>query len=357
MSGRRTRVLVADDSLTTRRLLVDALAADADLQVVGEAADGRAAARLCAELAPDVVTMDVVMPLLTGVAATAEIMARCPTPILVVSATQHGEALSSFDALAAGAVDVLEKPGGTESVEAWADRLRASVKRAARIPVISRPRARRPPASGAGASEGDDRPEVARRLVAIGASTGGPAAVATILRALPRAFPLPVLLVIHIGPLFASTLAEWLDGVSALRVRTAVDGEPLPAVGAARVLVAPPDRHLLVERGLVRLGRGPERQACRPSVDELFESVAREVATAAVGCLLTGMGVDGAEGLLAMRRAGAHTIAQDEATSTVFGMPGAAARTGAAARVLPVDRIAPALVEAARAPRAHGRSA
>jgi two-component system chemotaxis response regulator CheB len=177
----------------------------------------------------------------------------------------------------------------------------------------------------------------------VGASTGGPVAVQKILQALPPTFPLPVLLVIHIGEAFGRSLAEWLDGQSALRVALAVDGEPLPAPGKARVVMAPPDRHLVVRGGCLRLTTDPERHSCRPSVDVLFESVASEVGRRAVACLLTGMGKDGAAGLRAVRAAGGVTIAQDQATSVVFGMPGEAVALDAAGLVLPIGGVAPVL--------------
>jgi two-component system chemotaxis response regulator CheB len=175
------------------------------------------------------------------------------------------------------------------------------------------------------------------RLVAIGASTGGPAAVIEILKHLPRSFPLPVLLVLHIGKPFGSGFAEWLGKQIAIPVAVPEDGELLPRRGKARVLLAPPEKHLLVREGRLRLTNDPERHSCRPSVDVLFESVAREVGPGAIGCLLTGMGRDGAEGLLLMKQAGATTLVQDEATSVVFGMPREALRLGAADRALPIN--------------------
>jgi two-component system chemotaxis response regulator CheB len=181
-------------------------------------------------------------------------------------------------------------------------------------------------------------------MIAMGASTGGPAAAKQILETLPRNFPLPILFVIHIGQAFGGALAEWLNSQSPIPVRCAVDGEPLPARGEALVLMAPPDRHLVVHDGRMRLTREPERHSCRPSVDVLFESVAKEMGKQSVACLLTGMGRDGAAGLLAIRRAGGRTLAQDELTSTVFGMPAEAIRLGAAERVLGVGEVATELI-------------
>jgi two-component system chemotaxis response regulator CheB len=165
---------------------------------------------------------------------------------------------------------------------------------------------------------------------------------------LPRGFPLPILLVIHIGKLFAPAFAEWLDGQSPVRVAYAADGDPLPPFGEGGVLMASPDNHLVLRQGRLRLTQDPERHSCRPSVDVLFASVAQELGADCVACLLTGMGKDGAEGLLAIRRAGGGTIAQDEATSVVFGMPREAILLGAVEQVLPLEKIAPALAALAR---------
>lgn len=339
------RVLVVEDSLTVRRRLVEVLAADAAIEVVGEAEDGKRAIELCQALRPDVVTLDMMLPVMTGLAATEYIMAYCPTPILIVSAsTNRSELFRTYEALAAGALDVLEKPNGNEVDDAWDRRLVAAVKLISRIKVITHPRARlggmrRELHTAAPAPPGTER----LSLVAVGTSTGGPAAILQLLRGLPRDFPLPVLLVIHIGQPFAHAFGEWLAGQSPFPVAYARHGEPLPPVGSARVLMAPPDRHLVLTERRIELSDEPERHSCRPSVDLLFESVAASLGAEAAGCLLTGMGRDGAQGLLAIRRAGGRTIAQDEASSVVFGMPREAIQIHAAEQVLPIDRIGPAL--------------
>ena len=337
----RIRVLVVEDSLTVRKRLVEVLAGDPELDVVGEAEDGKQAIELCQQLRPDVVTLDMMLPVMTGLAATEFIMAYCPTPILIVSAsTNRGELFRTYEALAAGAVDVFEKPSGIELDDGWARTLVAAVKLVSRIKVITHPRGRlsglRRPAS---------RPEASSscRALAVGASTGGPAALVEILKAMPPDYPLPILLVIHIASAFAAGFAEWLDGQSPLRVRYAQNGEPLPRMGDGRVLMAVPDQHMVLRHGRLWLTDDPERHSCRPSVDLLFESVALELGRQAAACLLTGMGKDGAAGLLAIRRAGGTTLAQDEATSVVFGMPREAIRLGAATHVLPLDQIASAL--------------
>lgn len=191
--------------------------------------------------------------------------------------------------------------------------------------------------------------EPRRTVIAIGASTGGPAAVRELLAALPAPFPIPLLLTIHIAEPFGAPFAAWLDGHGGHRVRLATDGEPL-FMPKATLRMAPPSRHLLIAGGRLRLSDAPERNSCRPSIDVLFESLAHELGAAGAACLLTGMGRDGAAGLLAVRQAGGYTIAQDEATSAVYGMPREAARLGAARRVLPLGAIGPALAAlAARA--------
>ena len=348
----KTRVLVVDDSLTARKHLVEVLSADPELEVAGEAEDGKRAIELCRSLLPDVMTLDMMLPVMSGVAVTEYVMAYCPTPILVVSSsTNRGELYKTYDALAAGAVDVFEKPSGKDPDGVWERGLVLSVKTVSRIRVITHIRGRLEPRAHAPirpASWEHCNGQATKSLIAIGASTGGPAAIVQILHGLPAGFPVPILLVIHIGEPFSASFADWLDGLSTMRVRYARDGEELPALGQVGIVMAPPAFHLVVQRGKLRLNRDRERNCCRPSVDVLFDSLAREVAGQTVACLLTGMGRDGAAGLLALRHAGALTIAQDEASSVVFGMPREAIQMGAADRVLALDQIAPALASIAQ---------
>jgi two-component system chemotaxis response regulator CheB len=303
---------------------------------------------------PDVVTLDMVMPRMSGLECTEEIMAFWPTPILIVSSsTNRGELFSTYDALAAGAVDVFEKPRGDESNEDWASRLRNLVRLVSRIRVITHPRARlRRDRSAIDAPLGGETLEQGKsdapRLVVVGASTGGPSALACVLGGLQRDFPLPVLVVLHLAAPFSLAFADWLERQIQLPVRHARDGEPLPQPGEAVVLLAPAEVHLELVGGRLRLGHGPERHFCRPSVDVLFESVARDCGARAIACLLTGMGRDGARGMLAIRNAGGFTLAQDEATSTIFGMPAEAIRLGGASRVLPLEVLSTAIANAAR---------
>jgi len=343
----RLRVLIVDDSLTVRRRLAEAFAFEPTCEVVGEASDGQQAFEQCQRLRPDVVTMDLVMPKVDGLRATELIMAHCPTPIVVLSAAENRtEGLRTLEALAAGAVDAVDKPSGLLDAR-WMETLVSRVRVASRVRVITHVRARLRP------EEPPVPPRVMAlaippRLLVMGASTGGPAAVRHILRSLAAGFSLPVLLVLHITEHFDTAMAEWLEAQSGLAVRNAVDGEPLPSPGRATVRMAPGNRHLVVRAGRLRLVDGPERHSCRPSVDELFESVARELGAAAIGCLLTGMGRDGAEGLAAMKRAGAATVVEDESTCVVFGMPREAIRLGAAQHVVGLPEIPPLLMALAR---------
>jgi two-component system chemotaxis response regulator CheB len=354
----KVRVLVVEDSLTARKHLVSVLNADPDLAVIGEAEDGRRAIELCRSLRPDVVTLDMMLPLLSGVAVTEYIMAYCPTPILVVSSSvNRGELYKTYDALAAGAVDVFEKPSGRDPDGAWERGLVGAVKIAARIRVITHVRGKLAAlnyVNGVVESNVDAVGATQRSLIAIGASTGGPAAIVDIFRELPANFPVPILLVIHIGDAFSSVFAEWLDGQTKLRVRYARDGEQIPARGNSGVLMAPPGSHLIAANGHLWLKNTPERNSCRPSIDVLFESIAPHHGPETVACLLTGMGRDGAAGLLALRRAGALTIAQDEASSVIFGMPREAIEMGAAERVLPLGLVSAALLDAVGEPELRG---
>jgi two-component system chemotaxis response regulator CheB len=353
MSSARLRVLVVEDSVTVRKRLCEVLGADPGIEVVGEAEDGKQAIERCRALRPDVITMDMMLPVMTGLAATEYVMAHFPTPILIVSSsTNRGELFRTYDALAAGAVDVLEKPMGDDGDADWERRFVAAVRLIARIRVITHPRARLGPLGRtAAAAPLPPAPAAAGpcRVVALCASTGGPGALRELLCALPSPFPVPILIVLHIGRPFGGAFAAWLDAQTGHRVQEARGGERLEQL-PGRVLLAPPDRHLVVGAGgALHLSDAPPRHSCRPSVDLLLESLARECGPRALGCLLTGMGRDGAAGLLALRRAGGRTIAQDEATSVVYGMPREAVALGAAEQILALPAIAPAVAALLRA--------
>ncbi len=340
------RVLIVDDSLTVRSRLAEVLGASDDMCVVGAVGDGQSAVEACATLRPDAITMDMMLPGMNGLQATEHIMAHFPTPILVVSSSfNRGELFKTYDALAAGAVNVLEKPAGDEPEGAWEARLLASLRLVSRVRVITHVRARlgTPRASPSPVVNlGWAGSSLRRRAIALGASTGGPAALVRVVGALPREDPVPILIVLHLAAPFAGAFAEWFGAQTQRSVRYAAGGERLAELDH-QVILAPPDRHLVVRDGALALTLDPERHSCRPSVNVLFESLAAELGAGVAACLLTGMGKDGALGLLALRRAGSFTLAQDEATSSVYGMPREAALLAAAARVLSLDAVAPAL--------------
>lgn len=348
----RTRVLVVEDSLTVSEMLREVLTGDPEIELVGTASDGQKAFEMCQAHRPDVVTMDMMLPVMNGLEATEQIMAFCPTPILVVSSSfNRGEVFKTYDALAAGAVDVLEKPSGEEEPGEWERRFLSTVKLVSRIRVITHLRARNRLVRQGERVGVAARPASAKvGVLAIGASTGGPGAAVEVFRALPVDLRVPVLFVLHINPQFGHAIADWLNEQTPWPARFPRDGEPLEGA-AGSIVLAPPGHHMVVRNGCICLDDGPERFSCRPSVDVLFESVARECGASAGAALLTGMGRDGASGLLAIRNAGGQTIAQDETTSVVYGMPREAVANGGAARVLPLGEIGPALTNIVRS---HG---
>ena len=339
-------MLVADDSAAARLLLQGILDADPGLEVVGQATDGAEAVALADRLQPDVITMDVAMPGVDGLEATRRIMAGVPRPIVLVSAVFPPDIHNSFRALEAGAVHLLEKPHGPGSpaFAREAAELVETVKLMAGVKLVRR-NLRRDGDAPPGLFPARAPSEVLR-VAAIAASTGGPPAVAEILRGLPPDWPVPILIVQHIGPGFDSGLARYLDECSALPVALAEDGDEVRP-GAA--YLSPAERHLgVTSAGRLTVTAGEPIDGYRPSANHLFRSAANAFGAAAAGVVLTGMGRDGADGLLALRQAGGLAIAQDQATSVVYGMPRQALLRGAAEAVLPVGDIAAALIGRAR---------
>ncbi len=335
------RVLVADDSVMTRVVLKDLLSKDPGIAVVGEARDGREAVAETLRLRPALVIMDVLMPEMDGLEATVEIMARCPTPILMLSShVDPADLTSAFAAIQNGALDVMEKPQGvvTDAFEEIAAQLVEKIRVLARIPVMHH--FRRPPPKAVQPPPAPRTEPGVRGILAIGASTGGPRAVMHLLRQLPGDFPARVVIVQHIATGFAANFADWLDRESPLSVRLARDGELLEE-GVA--LVAPNETHLAVRRGRVVLLAAPPVNSCRPSVDVLFESLAEGSGEEVVALLLTGIGRDGARGMAALHAAGGYTIAQDQESCAIFGMPKAAIDLGVVDQVLPLPEIPSAL--------------
>lgn len=337
----RVRVMVVEDSPVVQRLLSLIIGADPRLEVAAICPSGEAALDALARVRPDVISMDIRLPGIDGLETTRLIMTRLPTPIVVIADAVEDSSLHiSMNALRAGALSVVEKPAGFAHADhaAIAETIRTQLYIMSQVPVIrQRPIAPRPPSFA-------QRPEARRRvpsIAAIVASTGGPAALARVLGGLPADFPVPVLVVQHMGAAFMQGFAAWLDGIVPMRVDIAAEGQsPMPG----HVYVAPGDRHLTIgPDGALRLDRGAPVQSQRPSGTVLFRSLAEVCGPRAVGVLLTGMGEDGAEGLLAMRRAGALTLTEDETSAVVYGMPAAAVRLGGSTLSLPVDRIADAL--------------
>jgi two-component system chemotaxis response regulator CheB len=346
------RVVVADDSAVVAEVLRAVLESDPDLRVVGHARNGAEAVELARRLRPDVLLMDVRMPVMDGIAATTAIMAEAPVPILVVAASVHEDTSVAFRAIQAGAVDVVEKPTGTLSSDYARLDLIRHVKLVARVPPIRRGRLPAVDRQGEQGEQGVSGAPWALRapgaspggVVALGASTGGPPALAAILSAFPPSLPSPVLAVQHISPGFLPGFVEWLGSVVPLPVRVAVLGEILES---GVVYFPPEDRHLgLTPDGRALTSDDPPEGGHRPSVSWLFRSVARARGARAVGVLLTGMGSDGASGLRELRHAGGHAICQDEGTSVVWGMPQQAVLMGAADAVLPLTDIAAAILTA-----------
>ncbi len=331
------RVLIAEDSPTVRHYLITLLAEVPGLEVIGEARDGREAIRLTEELRPDIVSMDISMPQLDGLEATRQIMTRCPTPIVVVSSLVDDDVDLSFRALQAGALAVVPKPPDRQNADfsRRQQELIKTLKAMAGVRVVSRRPSLESADGGRLASASPKHDKSAARprpeLIAIGASTGGPSALGTLLQALAHPLPVPIVVVQHMSQEFLTGLARWLHNVAQTDVTIARDGEELLA---GRVYLAPGTAHLtVIRRGtalIARLLTAQGHYRHQPSVDALFYSVAQTCGSAAAGIILTGMGDDGANGLLAMYRAGAWTYAQDETSSTIFGMPNAAINLGAA---------------------------
>jgi two-component system, chemotaxis family, protein-glutamate methylesterase/glutaminase len=341
------RVLVAEDSPTDQELLVAVLESDSEIRVVGRADDGMEAVELARRLRPDLVTMDIFMPRLDGFEATREIMISAPTPIMLVSSSAGGREVElSMKAMEVGALTVVAKPGHVRAPGFDEERARflATVKAMSQVRVVRRWPDRGSPTAAVRARAA--RPSNGTpRLIAIGASTGGPAAVRRILGDLPNDLPVPVLVVQHMARGFTAGLVSWLGTSCGLPVKIAQHGEPL--VGGT-VFVAPDDSHLALMENTIDLTVHPELpEAFQPSANVLFESVARAYGSGVLAVILTGMGSDGVKGLQAVRAAGGMVLAQDEATSVIYGMPREASMVGAVNEELPLDEIGPRLTQLA----------
>lgn len=338
MEKRPILVLVVEDSPVVRLVLTHALNKDPDLRVMGTASDGGAAVEFVSQNKPDVVLMDVHMPKMDGFEATRRIMETQPLPIIMCSATLEREEVSTtFRAMEAGAVAFVQKPAGPghEGFDRMMQELVESIKLMSEIKVVKR-RARNP----CSAESPRTAPKLAAgvKIIAIGASTGGPPVIQALLAGLPKSLPVPVLIVQHIATGFLEGMAEWLRQTTGFQVEMAEQGQQIVP---GRVYLAPDGFQMGIGSfGRIQLRNEPPENGMRPSVSYLFRSVASTYGANSVGILLTGMGRDGAEELKLMRDNGAVTIAQDAETSVVHGMPGEAIRLGAPTHVLPPDQIA-----------------
>ncbi|HEX4871058.1 MAG TPA: chemotaxis response regulator protein-glutamate methylesterase [Nevskiaceae bacterium] len=344
----RIKVLVVDDSALMRRLLTEVLSSDPELEVVGVAPDPLVARDKIKQLNPDVLTLDVEMPRMDGLTFLENLMRLRPMPVVMVSSLTERGAETTLQALELGAVDFVTKPkiDLEAGLRLYAEELISKIKMACRarvhsrlaLPAVERAARPRPPATRRAL-------RTTEKIIAIGASTGGTEAIKVVLEQMPPDAP-AIVITQHIPAMFSGPFAARMDRSSAMSVCEARDGQ---LIVPGHCYIAPGSLHLRVERSgaryTCRLSDAPPENRHRPSVDVLFRSVVEHAGLNAVGALLTGMGEDGARGLLALRQLGCHTVAQDEASSVVWGMPGAAVKLSAAERVLPLDRIATQLLE------------
>jgi len=354
MDSQKIRVLVVDDSAVVRQTLTEVLASDPEIEVIGAAGDPFAAADRIGEQLPDVITLDIEMPRMDGLTFLKKIMSQHPIPVVICSSLAGEGTQSAFKALDYGAVEIVTKPRlGTKQ---FLEESRISLCQVVKAAAAAKPRVRHPspqvqpkltadailsPATRAMA-------ETTEKVVVIGASTGGTEALKTLLESLPSDTP-GIVIVQHMPELFTRAFANRLDGLCAITVKEA---ETNDTVIRGRALIAPGNHHLLLKRSgaryFVEIKDGPLVCRHRPSVDVLFRSAARYAGPNAVGVIMTGMGDDGARGMLEMKQAGAATVAQDEATCIVYGMPKEAVKLGAAAKILPLEAIAGAILTLSR---------
>jgi two-component system chemotaxis response regulator CheB len=360
-TGGKIRVLIVDDSALVRQTLTDILESDPDIEVMGTATDPFDAARRIQQEIPDVITLDVEMPRMDGITFLRKIMAQRPVPVVVCSSLAEAGSETLSQALEAGAVDIITKPrlGTAQFLQEAKIRICDVVKAAAHVRIsqlqsrAARPDGPRTPAKKLTADAmlaaplaGHAMARTTETVICIGASTGGTESLRVVLEALPASSP-AIVIVQHMPEKFTEAFARRLNSLCAVEVKEAADGD---TVLRGRVLIAPGDKHTLLQRSgaryYVSVKQGPLVSRHRPSVDVLFRSAARYAGANAVGIIMTGMGDDGARGLLEMKQAGAYTVAQDEASSVVFGMPKEAIALGAADRILPLDLLAAEILRA-----------
>lgn len=333
----KTRVLIVDDSAIIRKVFTEELSKDSDIEVVGTASNPYLARDKIVTLKPDVITLDIEMPMMDGITFLEKLMKHYPMPVIIVSSLTHNNAELALRAMELGAVEVLSKPGEAYSVGDMGEQLREKVKAAAKIKNPHRIEMKQ--------NETKQKINIAslnatNKIIAIGASTGGTEAIKDVLKRIPANSP-PIVMVQHMPMNFTKAFAERLNQICEIEVREAKNGDQvLPGTA----LLAPGNKHMELRRNganyFVEIKDGPLVFHQRPAVENLFLSVAKFAGSNAVGVILTGMGKDGSTGLLEMKKSGAYTIAQDEKSSIVFGMPREAIELGAADIVLPLDRIA-----------------
>lgn len=340
-------VLIVDDSALVRKLLTEELNKQKDIEVVGTAINPYVAREKIVELKPDVLTLDLEMPRMDGLSFLSKLMKHYPMPVVVVSSLTPKNSENALNALRLGAVDVICKPGSAYSTQNISHEIVKAIRAAsvARFDKLHHLPEKRQPA----AREQRTQPELklvhtTNKLIAIGSSTGGTRALEAVLTELPATMP-GIVIVQHMPPVFTRSFAERLNTICAVNVKEAEDRD---LIQPGQVLIAPGNQHMLVEKSgakyYTRIKQGPPVHHHRPSVDVLFNSVAQAAGVNATGVILTGMGADGAKGLLAMKEKGAHTIGQDEGTSVVYGMPKVAYELGAVDEVLPLQKIAGAII-------------
>lgn len=339
------KVLVVDDSALVRKVLTEELGKQPDIEVVGTAMDPYIARDKIVELKPDVITLDMEMPRMDGLSFLAKLMKHHPMPVVVVSSLTPKNSENALMALRLGAVDVICKPGSAYSTQNISRSIVKAVRAASLAKFDKDVQGSKPGRStAAGKANQIQLVHTTDKMIAIGASTGGTKAIEAVLTRLPANTP-GIVIVQHMPPVFTKSFADRLNTICAMDVKES-EGEETIETGV--VLLAPGNYHMLVEKVGAKyqtvLKQGPPVHHHRPSVDVLFNSVADAAGYNASGVLLTGMGADGAKGLLAMKEKGAHTIAQDEATSVVYGMPREAAKIGAASEIVPINSVANAII-------------
>lgn len=331
------RVLIVDDSRVIREVIKDLLEGTG-IEVTGEAENGQEAVDLAKQLTPDMITMDIKMPVMDGLMAVEQIMAYTPTPILILASSISSKDVNiAFEAIQLGALDVMEKPDNLsrEGFQVLRDTLVQKIRLLSNIKVIRHIKGRRKQAERA--AEAPEAPaQQDSRILAIGASTGGPRAVMSILREFSADFPVGAALVQHIEASFTSGFVQWLNSECDIKVKLAQDGDP---VRPGTVLVGPGEKHLEIEGNRCKLSDTPPVNNCKPSVDVLFTSIAQSYGDKALAVLLTGMGRDGAKGITEIKKKKGITIVQDEKSSVIFGMPRAAIELGGADKIVDLKEI------------------